>query len=207
LVEGTGRVEAFSDGVFAIAITLLIIEIHVPEGSPEHGLWHELGDLWPSYFAFALSFFVILVTWVTHHDLMRLVRGVDHEFLIANGLALSYVTFLPFATAVLAAHIDGPERSAAVTFYCATFVAGSAAFNLLAAVIARDRLFRPESEQNLAAMRRRYGQVLLVYIAAALMALVLPLLALAVNVAVRILLLVIRQQSPTAPGQTPKATP
>jgi uncharacterized membrane protein len=75
LVENAGRVEAFSDGVFAIAVTLLVLEINVPEaGLEEGGLWHELGTLWPSYVAFALSFFVILVTWISHHDLMRLVR-------------------------------------------------------------------------------------------------------------------------------------
>jgi uncharacterized membrane protein len=208
LVEGTGRVEAFSDGVFAIAITLLILEIDVPELEPEEGdLWHELGALWPSYVAFALSFFVILVSWISHHDLLRLVFGVDRLFFIANGLVLCYISFIPFATAVLAAHLGDPGRSAAVTFYCATFVAGSAAYNLLAAVIARDQLFRPEVEQALAGVRRGYAQALLVYIAAALMALVLPILALAVNVGVRLHLLRLHSQAATGSGQTPKGPP
>jgi uncharacterized membrane protein len=203
LVEGTGRCEAFSDGVFAIAITLLILEIHVPQGGLEEGsLWRELRALWPSYVAFALSFFVILVTWISHHDLIRLVRGTDRTFHIANGLALCYVTFIPFSTAVLAAHLGGPERSAAVTFYCATFVAGSAAFNVLVAVILRDQLFRPGVEEILAGVRRGYQLTLLVYVAATLLALVLPLLALVVNVAVRLHLLRLHYQpAQTEPGQ------
>ena len=91
--------------------------------------------LWPSYLAFALSFFVILVTWITHHDLMRLVRATDHPVRLANGCTLLYVTFIPFPTAVLAEHLGGPQMSTAVAFYCGTFVFGSAAFNLLVATI------------------------------------------------------------------------
>ena len=78
LTEGTGRIEAFSDGVFAIAITLLILEIRLPHAGAEGSLWIALVALWPSYLAFALSFFVILVTWIVHHDLMRLIHTTTH---------------------------------------------------------------------------------------------------------------------------------
>ncbi|MBI4421862.1 MAG: DUF1211 domain-containing protein [Gemmatimonadetes bacterium] len=80
MAEGTGRVEAFSDGVFAIAITLLILEIRLPESGATpglHPLWTGLAGLWPSYLAFALSFFVILIMWVNHHELMRMVRVIS----------------------------------------------------------------------------------------------------------------------------------
>lgn len=104
MAEGTARVEAFSDGVFAIAITLLILEIPVPHpgaGGGHGKLWGSLAAIWPSYLAFVFSFFVILIMWVNHHELMRLVRVVDYPFLFANGFLLLSVTFVPFPTAVL----------------------------------------------------------------------------------------------------------
>jgi len=74
MTESPSRVEAFSDGVFAIAITLLILEIRVPHG--DHDLWAGLRALWPSYIAFLMSFIVILIMWVNHHELLRMVQGV-----------------------------------------------------------------------------------------------------------------------------------
>src|SRR5438105_2912333 len=109
MAEGTARVEAFSDGVFAIAITLVILEIRVPPAGAAGGLWAGLLALWPSYVAFLLSFFVVLVMWVNHHELMRLVRVVTYPLLFANGLLLLTVTFVPFPTAVLAQHLATPE--------------------------------------------------------------------------------------------------
>ena len=142
--EPTSRLEAFSDGVFAIAITLLILEIRVPPAGVEGGLWVRLVALWPSYLAFGFSFFVILVMWVNHHELMRLVRAVGYAFLFANGLLLLTVTFVPFPTAVLAEHLATTEASTAVTFYCGTFVVNSLAWGLLFAAIVRGRLFRAD---------------------------------------------------------------
>ena len=125
---GTGRVEAFSDGVFAIAITLLVLEIPVPHAGVDAssaGLWTALGALWPSYLAFVLSFFVILIMWVNHHELMRLVRAVDYPFLFANGFLLLMVTFVPFPTAVLAEHLATADGAAGVAFYCGSFAFSS----------------------------------------------------------------------------------
>ena len=209
MTEGTSRIDAFSDGVFAIAITLLILEISVPHAGVEGSLWTGLVALWPSYLAFALSFFVILVTWVTHHDLMRLVRATTRPLQLANGCALLYVTFIPFPTAVLAANLGGSEVSTAVAFYCGTFVVGSGAFNLLVATIARGQLFRPEVDaQTIGRIRRGYRITFLIYVATTLMALVTPLLALALNVAVRLHLLRIRYQpAPSVPRQEAQLTP
>jgi uncharacterized membrane protein len=202
LTEGTSRLEAFSDGVFAIAITLLILELRLPHTAEEAhpaadgSLLAVLLALWPSYFAFALSFFVILVSWMTHHDLIRLVHASNHALLLANGCVLAYVTFLPFSTSVLAAHLRGAEISTAVTFYCATFVFGSIAFNLLLETIARGRLLRPEVDgARVQGIRRSFRRIFLVYVAATVIALVAPWVALALNVAVRAYLLHIRYQS------------
>jgi uncharacterized membrane protein len=149
--------------------------------------------LWPYYLAFALSFFVILVTWIAHHDLMRMVRATNRSVLLANGCLLLYVTFIPFPTAVLAAHLGGPEIRTAVAFYCPTFVLGSGAANLLVATIRRGQLFHPEIDaQAIGRVRRGYRVTFSIYVAATLMALVAPWLALALNVAVRLYLLRMR---------------
>jgi uncharacterized membrane protein len=121
----TGRIEAFSDGVFAIAITLLILEIKVPNA-------HDLGPgalgaallrLWPSYLAFVISFATILVMWVNHHRLFNHIRRSNHAFLFWNGLLLFLVTFVPFPTALLAEYLRHAEAQLAVRVYVGTFVA------------------------------------------------------------------------------------
>ena len=77
----TGRLEAFSDGVFAVAITLLVLDIHPPTDA--HGgtdLWRRLGDLWPHYAAYVVSFLIIGIVWVNHHAVLELIREVDRQF-------------------------------------------------------------------------------------------------------------------------------
>ncbi|HLJ92474.1 MAG TPA: TMEM175 family protein [Gemmataceae bacterium] len=127
----TGRVEAFSDGVIAIAITLLILEIKVPTIADvaSAGLLAKLLSLWPSFLAFLTSFGTILVMWVNHHRIFRLVRTTDYPFLYWNGLLLLLITFVPFPTALLAQHLAGPEATVATAFYSGTFVAIALAFN------------------------------------------------------------------------------
>ena len=126
---GTGRAEAFSDGVFAIAITLLVLEIRPPErdgGSLVDGLL----DLWPSYFAYVLSFVTIGIMWLNHHELLRLVRAVDRGFLLMNLVLLLFVAFIPFPTNVLADFLAEPgERRAAAFFYAGSFTAMAVVYN------------------------------------------------------------------------------
>ena len=130
----TSRVEAFSDGVFAIAITLLILEIKVP-GLDSHlsaeNLLFALMKLWPSYFAFLVSFAAILIMWINHHGFFRHLRTINSKFLFANGFLLLLVTFIPFPTAVLAKYINTPGATTASAFYCGTMVMISVAYNLL----------------------------------------------------------------------------
>ena len=116
--EGTQRIEAFSDGVFAIAITLLIIEIGVPTLTSDEGLTDALLDLWPKYAAYVLSFLIIGIYWANHHSFMRLFVRTDHYFLMLNVFFLMCIAFLPFPTAVLGEYLtDGGERTTAVAFY------------------------------------------------------------------------------------------
>jgi uncharacterized membrane protein len=127
----TGRVEAFSDGVIAIAVTLLILEIKVPRVAElsSASLLAKLLGLWPSFVAFVTSFGTILVMWVNHHRIFRLVRTTDYPFLYWNGFLLLAITFVPFPTALLAEHLAGPEATTATAFYAETFVVNALAFN------------------------------------------------------------------------------
>jgi uncharacterized membrane protein len=119
----TARIEAFSDGVFAIAATLLILELKVPifgaaEGEPSNAalLWRMLDD-WHHYVAFGLSFGSILVMWVNHHRIFRVVRKSDDGFLFWNGLLLLCITIVPFPTALIAEYMDKPAAKAAAAVY------------------------------------------------------------------------------------------
>ena len=115
----TQRLEAFSDGVFAIAITLLILEIKVPHLEGDESLSSALLHLWPSFGAYAFSFWVIGIFWVNHHSFFKLFRRVDHGFLLLNVLFLALISFIPFPTSVLAEYLRDPARvQNAVTFYC-----------------------------------------------------------------------------------------
>jgi len=179
---GTSRVEAFSDGVFAIALTLLILEIRVPHATPDHTLWAGLVALWPSYVAFVLSFFVVLVMWVNHHELMRLARTVSYPFLFANGLLLLSVTFVPFPTAILAQYLATADAKVAVAFYCGSFLVNSLAWNLLFATIVLGRLLRPDIDAaTIVRVRRAYVFGPVVYAVATIAALFQPVLGLVVN--------------------------
>jgi len=123
---------------------------------------------------------------------MRLVHVTNHPVQLANGCLLFYVTFIPFVTTVLAANLGGSEISTAVTLYCATFVFGSGAFNLLVATIGRCPGVDMEAVRHI---RRGFRITFTTYIAATLLALVAPWVALALSVAVRVNLLRIRYQS------------
>jgi uncharacterized membrane protein len=115
----TQRIEAFSDGVFAIAITLLIIEIGVPHVTGEESLASALRDLWPNYLAYVLSFVMIGIYWANHHSFFRLFVRTDHYFLMLNVFFLMAIAFLPFPTAVLGEYLDDPDqRDVAVRLYC-----------------------------------------------------------------------------------------
>jgi uncharacterized membrane protein len=111
------RLEAFSDGVLAIAITLLVLEIGVPEAG-EGGLWHGLTEQWPSFATFAVSFFGIGVIWVNHHGVLDHLKRANRTVLFLNLLLLFSVAFIPFPTALLAEHLDaGVDEEVAAAVY------------------------------------------------------------------------------------------
>jgi uncharacterized membrane protein len=114
----TGRVEAFSDGVFAIAITLLILAVAVDQTHASGGLSHQLLHLWPSYIAYAVSFVTVGIMWINHHMVFRHFARVDRILLLLNILLLMLISFTPFSTRVVAefAHTEGDRRAAALLY-------------------------------------------------------------------------------------------
>jgi uncharacterized membrane protein len=126
----TQRLEAFSDGVFAIAITLLVLEMKVPHEAGA-ALGQALLADWPSYLGFVTSFAVIGIMWVNHHRIFRLLARIDHLLLILNGVLLLGVTFVPYPTAVLASYLGHPGDKVAAMFYSGTFVLIAIMFNVL----------------------------------------------------------------------------
>lgn len=126
---GTGRLEAFSDGVIAIAITLLVLEIKVPSPEADGGLAHALAEQWPSYAAYAVSFLTIGVIWINHHAMLRRLRAADHALLVLNLVLLLFVALLPWTTALLAEYLrEDRGQHLAAAIYAGSFLAMSVAF-------------------------------------------------------------------------------
>lgn len=158
----TGRLEAFSDGVFAIAVTLLVLELHAPLPGTLQGntLLHTLLQAWPSYLAFVTSFVTVLIVWINHHNLFRMIRRTDHNLLLLNGLLLLVVTFIPFPTNVLAEYIREPEARTAAILYSGTFLVMAIAFNLLWRYAADDgRLLARDVDMRLVRIINKQFQI------------------------------------------------
>ena len=126
----SARLETFADGVFAIAATLLILIVEVPE-LDEHSLAHELVRLWPSYVGYAVSFLTIGIIWVNHHTVLRQIRGVDRIFLFINVFFLLCIAFIPFPTRLLATYVRTGDGRAAAVVYGITLTTTAIFFNLM----------------------------------------------------------------------------
>jgi uncharacterized membrane protein len=170
---GKGRTEAFSDGVFSIAITLLILEIKVPplNGQSNQELALALLSLWPSFFAFVGSFATILVLWINHHGLFTLAEHATPHFLFANGFLLLCVIFLPFPTALLAQYLTGPGANTAAVVYCGTYVLTNISYHLLLSTVAAPEAIHSDvSPALIKKIRIAYLFGTLIYIAATVVA-------------------------------------
>jgi uncharacterized membrane protein len=128
----TGRLEAFSDGVFAVAITLLVLNLHIPPASLSDGnLGRQILAQWPTFAAFVTSFATIGIMWINHHRLFTHIRRVDTPLMLLNLLLLMLIVFVPFPTALLAVYTVQPDQHLAAFLYCGTFVVLAICFNLL----------------------------------------------------------------------------
>jgi uncharacterized membrane protein len=128
--------EAFSDGVIAVAITLLVLNVGVPARESLHGqtLLHVLGRQWPQYAAYVVSFLTIGIIWINHHAMISRLREADHTILIANLVLLMSIVAIPFATNLLATYLhDGSTKQAnlAAAVYGGAMCAMAFTFSLL----------------------------------------------------------------------------
>ena len=128
----TGRIEAFSDGVFAIAITLLVIELHLPD-TKKYGVWEGLVHEWPQFAAYLTSFFIIGIMWANHHSMFKSIVRSDRWLLFLNLLLLLWTTLLPFPTRLVAEHLrgGGADAAQAEAVYSATLTLAAVAFSLI----------------------------------------------------------------------------
>ena len=129
-----GRLETFCDGVFAIALTLLILEIKVPPIHSIHTVnefWHGIAEEWPSWFGFLLSFCIIFITWVNHNRILNLIDKSSPQFIYANGFKLLTIIILPFTTKVMAEYLQTDNSQPAISLYCFGVLLNNVGWNVL----------------------------------------------------------------------------
>jgi uncharacterized membrane protein len=133
-VEGTGRLEAFSDGVIAIIVTLLIFEVRLPDvgSGTDAEIWAALGTIAPKFISFTVSFFTVAIFWVNHHHFFSRVTHSDWKLLWANNLLLFFLAIVPFTTAVLGDH---SASSVAAAMYALNLGLAAAAFTLMGSYV------------------------------------------------------------------------
>lgn len=181
------RLETFCDGVFAIAITLLILEIKVPPVDSVHSVadvWKHVGRLWPSFFALSLSFVIILISWIGHHNLLKIVDKTSSQFQLANGYFMFTIILMPFSTAFMAEYLDTPYAQPAIVFFCLNTLLHNTGWNLLHRSTIRPISLLKDSKaiqlQKKASQGARYGLIL--YGAIVIVAWWLPYMALVISV-------------------------
>jgi uncharacterized membrane protein len=201
----TGRVEAFSDGVFAIAATLLVLDLRIPEGG---GYLHEILEDWPNFVAYLAAFLTIASIWLHHHNLFSRISRLDARLAVANLVLLLGVSFLPWPTSLLAASLrqsDRVDEVVAVAIYATVSVVIASAWSILTWSLAR----RPgllRSTADMRWMRANFTSVILSTIPVVLavpIAFIAPVASLALYVAVPLYFFVASTR-PTEPDETGK---
>jgi uncharacterized membrane protein len=178
------RIEAFSDAVIAVAITLLALDLHVPDPAGPGSLAHRLGEQWPNYAAYVISFLTIGIIWINHHAMLQRLVSVDHAILVLNLLLLLTIGVLPFSTALMAEYLNASHgQNLAAVVYGGSFLLMSLAFFAMQRhlLITKQHLLRehltPEVRQ---AVLRRNAMGLLPYAVATVGGIVSPFLTLAI---------------------------
>lgn len=165
--------EAFSDGVFAIAITLLILAVGFEQAQAEGDLGQQLLDLWPAYLAYAASFLTIGIMWVNHHAVFRQFARVDRPMLLLNILLLMLIAFVPFPTRVVADHaLSADDRKAAALLYGSTMTVTAILF-FCVWIYGSRHVLRPDADRReVTGITRSYLPGAPTYAAATLLAFV-----------------------------------
>ncbi|QOG04527.1 TMEM175 family protein [Flavobacterium sp. MDT1-60] len=183
----TVRIENFSDAVFAIAITLLILDLHTPDTSTiKNGteLLIFLKGEWTSYLAFTLSFFSIFIMWVNHHKIFKQIYSRNTAIMFSNGLILFLVTAVSYPTALLARFFEGEASNIAVAIYTGIFVLINLSYNLLwFTASSNKKLLRPEITNSvIKKIRNNYLYGFPTYVIAFVISFQFPAIALSINI-------------------------
>jgi uncharacterized membrane protein len=166
----TARLETFADGVFAIAATLLILNVEVPDLG-DHSLSHELLRLWPAYIGYVVSFVTIGIIWVNHHTVLDQLHSTDRTFLFINVFFLLCIAFIPFPTRLLATYVRTDDGQAAAVLYGITLTTTAVFFNLMwrYAIGAGGRLLRADADRRVVdGITRSYRPGVAMYAGAAI---------------------------------------
>ena len=193
---GTSRLESFSDGVIAVAITLLVLGLKVPAppasgAHAAHGLAHELADNWPNFAAYVTSFLTIGIIWINHHAMMSRLAHTDHAILILNLLLLMSIGILPFATELMATYLrqSGGQAGLAAAIYGGSLLPMSIMFATLNRHIMLRKAHLLAEELSLARRRQILGRTvvgLIPYALATALAFVSPYVTLTICAAVAV---------------------
>ncbi len=186
-----GRLEALSDGVFAIAITLLVLELAVEPDAADHALRSILEE-WPSYLAYVTSFLTIGVVWMAHSTITGALRAADGTLYRLNLLVLLLASFLPFPTKLVSEFIDDDDAErVAVVFYGLTLLALMISLTFLIRYASEQRpLLKDHIDAETAASARRYRPTYVLYLVAIGVGLVLPVVAVALYLGIALFLAV-----------------
>ena len=202
-----GRLEAFSDGVFAVAITLLALDLTL--AGPGHvPLWHQLKEHWPAFAAYVISFFTIGIIWVNHHDLIRSITVVNRTLLFLNLVLLLFVVLLPFGTATAAEYLNvgNSDAKVAMALYSAVFVGMSVGFgSLFEWTLHGERVYQPVPAAKRWAARVRFVGGAVVYAIAFIVALFSPIASFVLIALVAVYYML--QRTPGAGGADDAAPP
>jgi uncharacterized membrane protein len=184
----TARLETFADGVFAIAATLLILNVDAQVSEDVHDLGARITHVWPSYLAYAVSFVTIGIMWINHHTILAQVERADRRFLFANIGLLMCIAFVPFPTRLVAEHVRSAGAEAAALTYGFTMVATAIMFNItwLYASIGRRLLRRDAHPGIVSGVTRSYLPGPWIYLAATLIAFASPTASVIVYMAIAV---------------------
>jgi uncharacterized membrane protein len=184
------RLEAFSDGVLAVAITLLVLDIKVPNPATTEHLGRALAHQWPVYLAYVTSFVTIGIIWINHHAMLSRLRQVDHTTLMLNLLLLMSIAVLPFATRLMSAYLkEARGQHLAAAIYSGSFLAMSILFVSLNwhILFAKSQLLQPElSEERRRRIIRRGATGVAPYVVATALAAVSSFVTIAICAAVAV---------------------
>jgi TMEM175 potassium channel family protein len=184
--RGPGRLEGFSDGVFAIAATLLTLEIGVDTSRGDLG--GQLTRIWPSYLAYVTTFLIIGVIWINHHHCVSLLRRVDRTFLFINLLLLLTVAFMPFPTRLVAQYLQKSGERDAVIAYAATMLSMACVYNVWWRYARTGRRLIAEhvSDRSLSAVDRAFNPGVPSYAVVFAVAFVSPLASVVITLAIAV---------------------